>query len=79
LAELDLDKDIRANKLMTAMYLNADGSLVAEGATIKNPVLASTLDLLVSRETVMYHTDGQVGIDLTNELTHNVIFPTKYK
>jgi gamma-glutamyltranspeptidase len=71
LEELDVKADIQGHTLMSAMFLDSNGSLVREGATIKNPALAKTLEMLTSHESVFYHNDGEIGVELTEELTHN--------
>jgi gamma-glutamyltranspeptidase len=72
LEELDVEKDVKPNALSADMFLDSNGSLVKAGATIKNPSLAKTLEMLTNRESVFYHTDGEIGVELTEELTHNV-------
>lgn len=56
---------------MNQIFLDSNGELVKEGSIIKNPQLANTLDLLSKKENVFY-IDGQIGIDLVDELTEQV-------
>ena len=55
---------------MADMYLNENGTLVQEGEVIKNVPLAETIKLVGDIEHVMYHADGRLGIDLTDELSN---------
>lgn len=67
--------NIKDNQYMSAIFLYPNGTLVKEGDIIKNPKLADTLEMLNKKEHVFYHNDGEIGIDLIQELADgNVIY-----
>jgi gamma-glutamyltranspeptidase len=57
---------------MSKIYLDENGELVKEGAIIKNPYLASTLELMTQTENIFYN-GGEIGAEMVQELTVKVI------
>ncbi|CAF0962504.1 unnamed protein product [Brachionus calyciflorus] len=76
LRDLDVENDIKKDSLLKEMFLDAGGNLVTEGAIVKNPKLADTLEQLAKKETIFYQ--GEIGKEMINTLQHKSDLPITF-